>query len=109
MYDRDEIRQIADDLSRANWDSPPLSEADRAMLKYVHKLTVQPGDIDESDIAPLRDAGFDDRAIGDIAVNCALFAFFTRIVDGLGATLEPGMVEEAERIGLSSHMPAAAD
>ncbi|MEZ4521184.1 MAG: hypothetical protein R3A46_06025 [Thermomicrobiales bacterium] len=86
-----------------------MNDADRAMLEYVYKLTVQPANIDESDIVPLREAGFDDRAIGDIAVNCALFAFFTRIVDGLGATLEPGMIEEAERIGLGSHMPTPTD
>ncbi len=79
------------------------------MLRYVYKLTRQPGDVGEADIQPLRDAGFDDQAIGDIATNCALFAFFTRIVDGLGATLEPGMVAEAERLGLSSHLGVAAD
>lgn len=78
------------------------------MLKYTYKLTVQPGEIGEEDIVPLRDAGFSDEAIGDIAINCALFAFFTRIVDGLGATLEPGMVEDAERIGLTTHLGVAA-
>lgn len=77
------------------------------MLKYVHKLTVRPGQISELDIVPLREAGFSDQAIGDIAINCALFAFFTRIVDGIGATLEPGMIQEAERLGLTTHMPAA--
>jgi alkylhydroperoxidase family enzyme len=82
---------------------------DRAMLKYVYKLTVQPGDVCEQDVAALRDEGFSDAAIGDIAINCALFAFFTRIVDGLGATLEPNMPAEAERIGLTSHLrPAPA-
>jgi alkylhydroperoxidase family enzyme len=77
---------------------------DRAMLKYVYKLTTQPGDMCEQDVAALREAGFSDAAIGDIAINCALFAFFTRIVDGLGATLEPDMTSEAERIGLASHL-----
>ena len=86
-----------------------MSAADKAMLKYVYKLSIRPAEMVESDVIALRDAGFDDRAIGDIAINCALFAFFTRIVDGLGATLEPGMAEEAERLGLTSHMPVAAD
>ncbi|CAN5717827.1 hypothetical protein BH23CHL2_BH23CHL2_12090 [soil metagenome] len=76
------------------------------MLKYVHKLTVQPSKITEDDIVPLREAGFSDQAIGDIAINCALFAFFTRIVDGIGATLEPGMTQEAERLGLTTHLSA---
>ena len=78
------------------------------MLKYVYKLTVQPGDVTAADVTPLRDAGFTDQAIGDVAINCSLFAFFTRIVDGLGATLEPGMTEEAQRLGLTSHLGIAA-
>lgn len=79
------------------------------MLRYVYKLTVQPGDIVEADVTPLREAEFSDKAIGDIAINCSLFAFFTRVVDGLGATLEPGMIEDAERLGLTSHLGLAAD
>jgi uncharacterized protein YciW len=79
------------------------------MLKYVHRLTVQPGAMTEADVSKLREAGFGDRAITDIAANCALFAFFTRIVDGLGATLEADMPSEAERIGIASHMPALGD
>ena len=79
------------------------------MLKYVYKLTTLPAEMVEADVIALRDAGFEDNAIGDIAINCALFAFFTRIVDGLGATLEPGMVEDAERLGLTSHLGIAAD
>lgn len=78
------------------------------MLKYVYKLTVQPGDIGEADVAALREAGFTDAAIGDIAINCSLFAFFTRVVEGLGATLKPDMGAEASRLGLRSHLQLAA-
>jgi alkylhydroperoxidase family enzyme len=70
------------------------------MLRYVAKLTVTPGAMTEKDVQQLRAAGFSDPAIGDIAANCALFAFFLRIVDGLGATLEPSMEEDARRLGL---------
>ncbi len=70
------------------------------MLVYVEKLTLRPGEIVEADLVPLRDAGFDDTAIGDVAMNCALFNYFLRIVDGLGATLDPGMDADAARLGL---------
>lgn len=75
------------------------------MLRYVHRLTTAPSTVTEADIDTLRSAGFSDQAIGDIATNCALFAFFTRIVDGLGATLEPDMAAEAERLGIQQHGP----
>jgi len=70
------------------------------MLKYVAKLTLTPGAMTEDDVQQLRTAGFSDSGIGDIATNCALFSFFLRIVDGLGATLESSMEEDARRLGL---------
>lgn len=70
------------------------------MLEYTLMVAQRPSDIRESHIHRLRDAGFDDTAIGDIAANAALFAFFTRIVDALGASLDPGMEEEAKRVGI---------
>lgn len=65
-----------------------LSPADRAMLDYAAKLTRTPALMTETDIAALREAGFDDRAILDIAQITAYYAYANRLVDGLGATLE---------------------
>jgi alkylhydroperoxidase family enzyme len=94
------VGQIADALAQGNWQFAPVGERDRVMLGYVAKLTLTPGTVTEDDVQQLRDAGFSDRAIGDIAANCALFAFFLRIVDGLGASLEPGMDDDARRLGI---------
>jgi alkylhydroperoxidase family enzyme len=77
------------------------------MLRYVAKLTRTPGQMTEDDVQQLRDAGFSDQAISDIAANCALFAFFLRIVDGLGASLEPGMEEDARRLGIGRFKAAS--
>jgi len=41
-----------------------------------------------ADLAPLRDAGFDDLAIHDVCAIVAYFAFVNRIADGLGVRLE---------------------
>ncbi|HEX9436506.1 MAG TPA: hypothetical protein VGA16_05015 [Candidatus Limnocylindria bacterium] len=58
------------------------------MLRYVEKLTRRPGQVEREDVDALRAAGFSDAAIGDVAINAALFAFMNRVVDGLGGQLE---------------------
>jgi uncharacterized peroxidase-related enzyme len=58
------------------------------MLDYAAKLTRTPAAVSEADVQALREAGFDDRAILDIAQITAYFAFVTRLADGLGVTLE---------------------
>jgi uncharacterized peroxidase-related enzyme len=77
------VAQIKEDYTQAN-----LSPADRAMLDYAAKLTRTQAAVSEADVQALREAGFDDRAILDIAQITAYFAFVTRLADGLGVTLE---------------------
>ncbi len=77
------LEQLKEDYTRAN-----LTPADRAMLDYAAKLTLTPAAMDRNDVQALRDAGFDDRAILDIAQITAYFAFANRTADGLGITLE---------------------
>ncbi|MBL8163103.1 MAG: peroxidase-related enzyme [Anaerolineae bacterium] len=77
------VDQISDDYTVA-----ALSPADRAMLDYAAKLTLTPHAMQEADVQALRQAGFDDRAILDIAQIVAYYAYVNRIADGLGVTLE---------------------
>jgi uncharacterized peroxidase-related enzyme len=74
-------------LSR-DWPVAPLAEADRVMLDYAVKLTRTPAAVTGGDVAALRSAGFDDRAIHDICAITAYYAFVNRIADGLGVELE---------------------
>ena len=83
MNDETLVAQIKEDYTQAN-----LSPADRAMLDYAAKLTRTQAAVSEADVQALREAGFDDRAILDIAQITAYFAFVTRLADGLGVTLE---------------------
>ena len=83
MNDETLVAQIKEDYTRAN-----LDPADRAMLDYAAKLTRTPAAVSEADVQALREAGFNDRAILDIAQITAYFAFVTRLADGLGVTLE---------------------
>jgi uncharacterized peroxidase-related enzyme len=77
------VDQLSDDYTAAR-----LSPADRAMLDYAAKLTLTPTAVQEADIQQLRQAGFNDRAILDIAQIVAYYAYVNRIADGLGVTLE---------------------
>lgn len=58
------------------------------MLAYSTKLTLTPGEVNADDVNQLRDSGFDDRAIHDIACIVGYFAFVNRVADGLGVELE---------------------
>jgi uncharacterized peroxidase-related enzyme len=77
------VAQLKVDYGRAS-----LSDPDQAMLDYVAKLTNTPSAITEHDVETLREFGFEDRAILDIAQITAYFAFVTRLADGLGVTVE---------------------
>ena len=67
--------------------SAPISAPDRTMLDYVAKLTRVPASIVEQDIEALRDVGFSDRAILDIAQITAYFAFVNRLANGAIAAI----------------------
>lgn len=77
------VPQLKEDYTRA-----PLSTADRAMLDYAAKLTQTPSAVVKDDVEGLREAGFSDRAILDVAQITAYFAFVTRLASGLGVTRE---------------------
>ncbi|MEK7863194.1 MAG: hypothetical protein AAB295_08025 [Chloroflexota bacterium] len=95
---------LQDAITRKGITHPGLGDADRAMLAYVEKLTLRPGTVEREDVEALRAAGFSDQAIGDVAINAALFAFMNRVVDGLGGRLDvDGMVENAQRYGYPLH------
>ena len=65
-----------------------IDKKDMAMLEYVAKLTLEPWKMKEEDIKNLRENGFSDKAILDIAQVAGYFAFVNRLADGLGVELE---------------------
>ncbi len=77
------VTQLKEDYRQAE-----LAPADRAMLDYAAKLTRAPAAVTAADVQMLREAGFADHAILDIAQITAYFAFVNRIADGLGVALE---------------------
>ena len=57
-------------------------------MDYALKLTTTPSEVYEQDVASLREAGFSDRAIHDVAAITGYFNFVNRMASGLGVELE---------------------
>ena len=57
---------------------------ERAMLDYAVKLTKESSSCTEADIEALRDAGWTDEDVMDIAQVAAMFNFTNRLASGLG-------------------------
>ncbi len=65
------------------------------MLEYAEKLTLTPAMITEEDVQALREAGWTDKDVLDIASVCAYFNSRVRIVDGLGLQISDQTAERA--------------
>lgn len=74
-----------------------LDPADRTMLGYAEKLTLEPEAMSETDVEALREVGFGDAAILDICQVTAYYNFVNRLAEGLGIELEPYWGSEGER------------
>jgi alkylhydroperoxidase family enzyme len=75
-------------LTAECFDGRGWTPADQELIAYADKLTRTPGAISETDVARLREVGFEDRAIHDACAIVAYFGFVNRIADGLGVELE---------------------
>jgi len=78
---RDEklVAQVLSDFRTA-----PLAAQDRAMLEYAEKLTLAPSSVEKHDVDRLRQLGFAEEAIAEIAIITALFNYLNRVIRGLG-------------------------
>ncbi|NND01249.1 MAG: peroxidase [Acidimicrobiia bacterium] len=86
-----------DDLLNAverDWRQAGLGEKRKTMLAYAEKLTLTPGEMVEADVEALRNAGFSDRDILDIAEVVGYYAYVNRIADGLGVAVETWLAPE---------------
>jgi uncharacterized peroxidase-related enzyme len=78
------VRQLSSDpalgeMMVMNFRAAELSERQHAMLEFAVKLTEQPAKIVEADRAALRQVGFCDRDIWDIASTVAFFNMSNRV------------------------------
>ena len=80
---------------RLNESGTLFSDAERAALAYVRKLTNDPGTITNEDLENMKAAGMKDGEILEVNQVAAYFAYANRTVTGLGVSTE------GEKLGLS--------
>lgn len=73
---------IARDFRQAKLDAK-----DKAMLEYSEKITLRPSEVDEPDVRRLKEAGWSEAEILDIAAVTSYRNFITRMADALGVQL----------------------
>jgi len=66
-----------------NWRAAGLEPRARAMLDFAEKVTLDSARIEEADRQALREAGFSDRDIWDIAAIAGFFAMSNRMASAV--------------------------
>lgn len=97
-------KQLIDDLGskeavlavQRDFRTAGLAVRDVEMLAYAEKVTLDASKIVEADIERLRDAGFSDRQICDIALCAAFRCFVSRFFDAMGTQAEALFIDEDE-------------
>ncbi len=88
-----------------------LSPAERAMVAFARRVAAEPEAVSADDVTALQAHGFADDEIFDIVATVAARAFFTRLLDGLGAEPDAAYldVEAPLRRALVVGRPIAAE
>ena len=76
-------------LSRRDVEGAPISDAERALMRFVVLVTEHAWRTTADDVQRLRDAGWREEQIGEAVYITALFAFFNRVADAFGLP-DPG-------------------
>jgi uncharacterized peroxidase-related enzyme len=67
-----------------NYTTAPISDAEKALFKFVAKVNRTSSQITAADIEEARGAGWSDEALYDAISVCALFNFYNRWIDATG-------------------------
>jgi len=66
--------------------------AELALLKYAEKLTITPGEMQESDVRALQNAGLDDGQILEANQIIGYFNYVNRSLNGLGVSTQGDVI-----------------
>ena len=83
------VRQLSGDpklgeMLVMNWRVAPLDARQRAMLAFAEKVTMASATVEEADRQALREVGFSDRDIWDIANVTGFFNMSNRVASATG-------------------------
>jgi uncharacterized peroxidase-related enzyme len=96
--------ELVEAIKRGRWRETALAARDRALCEVAEKLSATPTRMTEEDWRPLRDLGFDDPALLEVAHVVGLFNYLTRLADGFGLSLDPE-TQAASRSGVPLERP----
>ncbi len=68
----------------SDFETAPVDERLKPVLRYVEKLTKTPYRMTQADADAVLAAGWDESALSDAILICALFNMANRVVDGHG-------------------------
>ena len=71
-------------IAAGKLDEAGLSQAERALLEYVTKVTEAAYRTTPEDVQALRDHGWTEPQIAEAVYITAMFAFFNRVADAFG-------------------------
>ena len=81
--DEDQLTRIARDFHDAG-----ITEAEVAMMDFAEKVSTASSSMTDADSQALRDHGFSDREIVDIALAAAARNYFSRAIQALGVAVD---------------------
>jgi len=84
-------------------ESAPLAEPEKALLRFVAKVTQHPYEIVRDDVDALHLHGWSDEAIYDAITVSALFNFYNRWVNASGVQTLPDEVHRERGRSLAEH------
>ena len=100
--DEEELVSIA-----ANYHDAGLDLAEVAMMDFAVKLSTDSVNMSEADSQILRDVGFNDREIVDIALAAAARNYLSRILQALAVDIDvPPQLSEEMRAALLEPLPS---
>lgn len=82
--DADALQQLVE-----HPDGTALSEQDAAVYAFATKVATDPSTVEQGDVDALQAVGLSDADVADVVFAVAARAFFTTVLDGLGARLDP--------------------
>lgn len=86
-------------IKEKRWRELDLPPRQHALAEIAEKLSARPNRMTEADWQRLRDLGFDDEGLLEIAHVVGLFNYFTRLADGFGLVLDK-QTEAASQTGV---------
>jgi uncharacterized peroxidase-related enzyme len=92
-YSEEQLADIATDPA-----SETLTPAEQTMMRVARKIVTDSSSVSREDIDELRQAGYSDAGIFDIAASAAARCFFAKLVDALGVQPDSSFNQTSEQL-----------